>query len=112
MTRHQERLTWSTSYHLEPAPYREDATPCVACCLWCDGPARACACVHVHVHVRAPVHVRVCTCMCVRRAVVVTPRNVAIHCGGQAKPWTGSCVLELREKKPQLGLLARPEVMG
>ena len=22
------------------------------------------------------------------------------------------CVLELREKKPQLGLLARPEVMG
>ena len=41
------------------------------------------------------------TCMrvCMReRAVVVNARNIGVHCGGQAKPLTGSCVLDLREK--------------
>ena len=63
----------------------------------------------------APVCVRVCKRA---RAVVANARNIGIHCGGQAKPRTGSCDLELREKstaikeyfrqKWQLGLLARP----
>ena len=56
-----------------------------------------CACVHV--------------CMCVRaRAVVVNARNVAIHCGGQAKPRTGSCVhFELREKSAAAGVSSQLE---
>jgi hypothetical protein len=43
----------------------------------------------------APVCVRVCKRA---RAVVANARNIGIHCGGQAKPRTGSCDLELREK--------------
>ena len=66
-------------------------------------------------HVGAMARARACVYICMReRAVVVHARNIGVHCGGQAKPRTGSCVLlELRKKNatltemPQLGLLAR-----
>ena len=60
--------------------------------------------------VRWPVPVCACVRVCerARTVVVVNARNIGIHCGGQEKPRTGSCVLELREKMPQLGLPARP----